>query len=60
MEKQFVSPVEAVKIVGLSRTTIWRLESEGGFPPKVRLSPGRVGYRMADIQAWIDARMEIL
>jgi prophage regulatory protein len=46
--------VEAV--TSLSRTTRWRLERRGQFPKRVRLSPGRVGWRQADIEAWISSR----
>ena len=46
--------VEAV--TSLSRTTRWRRERRGEFPKRVRLSPGRVGWRQADIEAWISSR----
>lgn len=46
--------VEAV--TSLSRTTRWRMERRGEFPKRVRLSPGRVGWRQADIEAWICSR----
>jgi len=42
--------------VGLSRTTIWRLQRRGQFPRQVRLSPNRVGWLESEINAWIAAR----
>ena len=44
------------EVTSLSRTTRWRMERRGEFPKRVRLSPGRVGWRQADIEAWISSR----
>lgn len=41
---------------GLSDTTIWRLERKGEFPRSLRISAGAVGWREADIDAWIAER----
>ena len=40
----------------LSRTTWWRLQRAGSAPRPITLSPGRVAWLEADINAWIDAR----
>jgi prophage regulatory protein len=63
MSKQLVLPEEVIeRIVGesevcrltnLSRTTRWRLEREGRFPQRVRLSRNRVGWRVEEILAWM-------
>jgi len=44
------------ELTSLSRTTRWRMERRDEFPKRVRLSPGRVGWRRADIEAWIRSR----
>jgi predicted DNA-binding transcriptional regulator AlpA len=49
---------EAVKALGVSIRTWERLEAAGDAPPKVRLSQGRIGYRLSDIQNWLDRRCE--
>lgn len=41
---------------GLSRSTIWRLERAGQFPPRRELSPARVAWLSTDIDAWIQSR----
>lgn len=46
----------AIKIVGLSRHTWMRLSKRGELPVQTRLSEYRVGYRISDIRAWLDAR----
>ncbi len=53
-----LSEPEAVEALGLSRRTWDRLKSLGDVPPKTRLSEGRVGYRVCDLAAWLDARRE--
>jgi len=47
---------DVVALTGLSRTTIWRREREGGFPKRIRLSPRCVGWDADEINAWIAAR----
>ena len=47
-------------LVSLSASSVYRLERAGLFPSRVRLGPnaagGAVGYRFADIVAWIESR----
>ena len=53
-----LSEPEAVEALGLSRRTWDRLKSLGDVPAKTRLSEGRIGYRVCDLAAWLDARRE--
>jgi predicted DNA-binding transcriptional regulator AlpA len=50
---------DAIAQLGLSERTFQRLEASGDGPPKTRLSEGRVGYRVCDLAAWLDARREV-
>ena len=43
---------EVRALVGVSRTTAWRLQQTGGFPASVALSPGRVGWWESELEAW--------
>ena len=43
---RIVSVIEACRILGISRPTLYR---HGGAKPRIRLSPGRVGYRVGDL-----------
>jgi len=45
-----------LKLVGLGYTTCWRLEKAGQFPARVRLSVGRVGWLLSEVQDWIANR----
>lgn len=44
------------ELAGFSRTTAWRLQQAGDFPKPVRISPGRVGWRQSEIDAWQASR----
>jgi predicted DNA-binding transcriptional regulator AlpA len=46
----------AIKLAGLSPRTWDRLEAQGETPPRTQLSERRIGYRLVDLKAWLDAR----
>ena len=41
--------------VGLSRTTIWRMERASKFPARRKLSGNSVGWLKSEIENWIKA-----
>ena len=43
---------EVQRLIGLSRSTVDRLERTGAFPRRVILSGNAVGWRKAEILAW--------
>ena len=43
-------------LVGISRSTAWRLQRAGDFPKPVSLSPGRVGWWESELTAWKQSR----
>jgi prophage regulatory protein len=45
--------------LGLGEMSIRRLVEQGRFPRPVRLSPQRVGWRVADVMAWEASRSEV-
>jgi predicted DNA-binding transcriptional regulator AlpA len=47
---------EAVRHVGVSPRTWDRMRARGETPPITRISERRVGYRLIDLEAWLDAR----
>jgi prophage regulatory protein len=42
--------------VPVSRTTLWRMERNGLFPRRIRVSTNRVGWIEADVDAWVEGR----
>jgi prophage regulatory protein len=49
-------PSEVFEKVGLSRTTVWRLERSGDFPARIMLSVKAVGYDEGAINDWLAKR----
>ena len=44
------------KMVGLSRSTIYAMIAEGSFPKPIKLGKRAVGWREADLRAWLNSR----
>ena len=44
------------EITGLSRSSIYRLMQDGGFPRPVKVGPAAVRWRASDITAWLESR----
>ena len=47
---------EVIIRTGLSRTTLWRLERDGQFPKRLRLSRNAVGWNAREVARWLAAR----
>ena len=43
---------------GLSRSTIWRLEREGGFPRHHRISRNAVAWVEDEVTEWMRSKLE--
>ena len=50
---------EVVEMTGLSRTTIWRMERYKSFPARVSLGKNSVGWKLSDIQKWVEFRRKL-
>jgi len=46
---RLISETEAAGLYGISRDTLRRRIDRGDGPPKIRMSPRRVGYRLRDV-----------
>ena len=47
---------QLVTLVGLSRSTIYVLVSKGRFPVPIRLGDKAVGWRIDELEQWVNAR----
>lgn len=55
MELQRLLPLkEVIKLVSVSRATIYRYLSAGMFPQPVRIGKRRVAWRASDLSEWFD------
>lgn len=50
---------DVLKLVGLSRSTLYQLVSTGHFPPQVRLSARRVGWLHSEVTTWVAERAKV-
>lgn len=53
---QVLSKAAVAALIGVSPSSIDRWCRSGGFPPKLRLGPGRVGWRKTAVEAWLAER----
>ena len=54
---RFIRPREVIEMLGVSRTTLWRMVRAGSFPKPVRISKGNAGYLLETVEAWMQARV---
>jgi prophage regulatory protein len=47
---------EVMRRTGISRTTIWRLESRGLFPLRLRVALRGIGWSEVAVAQWIGSR----
>lgn len=53
---ELIRPRDVRAVVGLSRSRVYELVQAGQFPKPIRLSERAVGWRRADLDAWLAAR----
>lgn len=58
MKQALLNCKDVSLLVGLSRSSIWRLEIEGKFPKRVVLSNRCVRWSTQEVEQWVDARIE--
>ena len=56
MDSKLLTLRQVAELVGLSRTTIWRLERSGQFPRRRQVSTKAVRWNQAEILDWINSR----
>ena len=53
---QFIRPRQVVEMIGVSRTTLWRMVQAGTFPRPVRITERNCGFLLETVEAWMKAR----
>lgn len=53
-----ISELEAAEAGNVSTSTLRRMHKRGEGPPRIRLSPRRVGYRRRDVEQWLSNRID--
>ena len=55
----FVLVPETVTMTGCPRSTILKYSKIGQFPKTIRLLGNRIAFVRADVEAWIEARLDV-
>jgi prophage regulatory protein len=53
---QFLRVAEVCALLRISRPTLWRLRRDREFPLPTSLSRRSIGWRLTDVESWLDAR----
>ena len=53
---RILRPRELSERLGLSLPTLWRLRRRGDLLEPIRLSPNCIGWRLSDIERWLNER----
>lgn len=56
--KQLIDKKELTKLVKYSSQHIARLEKAGQFPKRLRLGQNRVAWLLAEVEDWIEERVQ--
>ncbi|WP_416222024.1 helix-turn-helix transcriptional regulator [Sphingomonas sanguinis] len=56
MNTQILRRPAVEKMVGLSRSSIYAAMDRDLFPRPIQLGPRAVGWRMSDLESWIESR----
>jgi len=59
IKSPFITLPEAVKATHCPRSTILKYSKLGLFPPMVRLLGNRIAFNRADVEAWIESRLDV-
>jgi prophage regulatory protein len=55
---QFIRSRDVVTMIGVSRTTLWRMVKAGAFPAPVRITERSRGYLLETIEDWMRSRTD--
>ena len=58
MEKRILRLDEVERVTGLRKSAIYKMMRSGAFPKPLKLTQKAVGWRIADVESWIESRPE--
>ena len=58
IKSPFITLPEAAKMTNCPRSTILKYTALGQFPQVIRLLGNRIAFNRADVEAWIEARLD--
>lgn len=55
---KIIRPTQLAKLLGVSKTTLWRLEKSSELPERYSISERIVGWKESDIKEWLESKKE--
>lgn len=55
---QFIRTQQVLRMIGVGRTTLWRMVQEGSFPRPVRVTQRNAGYLLEAVEHWMRTRAQ--
>ena len=56
---RLINEKQVLALIGLSRSTLWRLEQSGQFPSRRQVSTRAVRWNLAEVLEWIESRQRV-
>ena len=53
---EMVTMANVVRMTGLSKSTLWRMQEDGTFPMRINLGDRRVGWPRSVVETWREER----
>jgi prophage regulatory protein len=54
--ERLIRKPELREMIGLSDTTVWRLEKSGGFPKRIQIGGSSVAWLLTEVLSWIERK----
>jgi prophage regulatory protein len=55
---RFIKTRQVLEMLGVSRTTLWRMVQDGSFPYPVQIKGRNAHYVLQAVEAWMRARVQ--
>lgn len=55
---KLIRPAKLAELLGISKTTLWRMEKAGELPQRYNISERTVGWLEEDIKEWLEKRKD--
>ena len=55
---RFLRAHQVLEMIGVSRSTLWRMVQAGAFPQPVRITVGTSGYLLEAVESWMKAKAD--
>jgi prophage regulatory protein len=55
---RFIRTRQVLEMIGVGRTTLWKMVQEGSFPRPVRITERNSGYLLEAVEEWMQLRTQ--